>query len=64
MPLCAVRKRSGWEDLRPGVKWKYCEHRRAGVAFDGLRSEAHGSLSAAEFEVTLQVTAARLEGDR
>ena len=61
MPLCAFCKRSGWEELRPGVRWRYCQHRRVGAAFDGSRWEAHGSLSAAEFDVTLQVMDARLE---
>ena len=61
MPLCAFCKRSGWEELRPGVRWRYCEHRRAGVAFDGSRWEGHGPMTEAEFGVVLEVMDARLE---
>ena len=61
MPLCAFCKRSGWEELRPGVRWRYCEHRRAGVAFDGSRWEGHGPMTEAEFEVVLEVMDARLD---
>ena len=61
MPLCAFCKRSGWEELRPGVRWRYCQHRRVGATFDGSRCEAHGPMSAAEFDVVLEVMDARLE---
>ncbi len=61
MPVCAFCLRSGWEELRPGVRSRYCAHRRVGGTFDGARWEAHGPMSETEFEVTLKVMAARLE---
>ena len=51
----------GWQEVRRGVRWRYCQHRKVGATFDGSRWEAHGPMPEAEFNVVLEVVDARLE---
>ena len=62
-PLCAFCQRSGWKDLRDGVKYRYCQHRQVGATYDPSmdRWEAHAPLTEDEWLEVLNVMDARLE---
>ena len=62
-PLCAFCQRSGWKDLRDGVRFRYCQHRHVGATYDthADKWEAHGPVTEAEWLEVLNVMDARLE---
>ena len=62
-PLCAFCQRSGWKDLRDGVRFRYCQHRQVGATYDPSTDkwEAHGPVTEAEWLKALNVMDARLE---